>query len=79
MGTVSAMGSTVIFTATFGTAYASAPYVQVTPGNAATAALMGGATQWYPTSTTTTMVLNSGTTGLTAAGAVYVFNVHCGQ
>jgi hypothetical protein len=73
------VGTGVIFTVTFGTAYATAPYVQVTSGNAAAAALMGGATQWYPTSTTTTMVLNSGTTGLTAAGAVYVFNVHCGQ
>jgi hypothetical protein len=77
-GTV--IGTGVIFTVTFGTPYTTtAPYVQVTSGNPAAAALMGGATQWYPTSTTTTMVLNSGTTGLTAAGAVYVFNVHCGQ
>lgn len=76
-GTV--IGTGTIFTVTFGNAYTTAPYVQVTSGNAAAAALMGGATQWYPTSTTTTMVLNSGTTGLTAAGAVYVFNVHCGQ
>jgi hypothetical protein len=77
MGTTTGTG--VIFTVTFGTAYATAPYVQVTPASAATAALVGGTTQCYPTSTTTTMVLNSGTVGLTAAGAVYVFNVHCGQ
>ena len=72
-------GTGVIFTVTFGAAYASAPIVQVTPASAATAALVGGLTQSYPTSTTTTTVLNSGSTGLTAAGAVYVFNVHVGQ
>jgi hypothetical protein len=76
-GTAAATG--VIFTATFGTAYGSAPYIHVTPGNANAAGLMTAVLAPYATSTTTTMVLNSGTTGITAAGAQYIWYVHCGQ
>jgi hypothetical protein len=76
-GTVAATG--VIFTTTFGTAYTSAPYIQVTPGNANAAALMTAILAPYASSTNTTMVLNSGSTGITAAGAVYIWYVHCGQ
>lgn len=76
MGTTTATG--VIFTTTFGTAYASAPYVVITAANA-NAAAVSGTQGVYATSGTGTMVLNSGTVGLTATGAQYIWNVHCGQ
>lgn len=76
-GTAAATG--VIFTVTFGTAYGTAPYVQVTAANANAAALATATLATYATSTTTTMLLNSGTVGVTAAGAQYIWNVHCGQ
>jgi hypothetical protein len=76
-GTAAATG--VIFTVTFGTAYTSAPYFQVTPANANAAGLATAVLQPYGSSTTSTFVLNSNSTGITAAGAVYIFNVHCAQ
>jgi hypothetical protein len=67
-----------IFTVTFGTAYASAPYVHITPANANAAAITGGATEVYVNSSTTTMTLISGTTALSAA-TQYIWNIHSGQ
>jgi hypothetical protein len=77
-GTLPAGTNATIFTATFGTAYGSAPYVYVTPANANAATLMTAVLAPYATSTTTTMALNSGTTAITAA-TQYIWNVHCGQ
>lgn len=68
---VAASASSIIATITFNTAFAGAPYVQLTPANA-NAALLSGVTMVYLTSTTATFVINAGTTGL-SAGA-YVWN-----
>jgi hypothetical protein len=55
-------------------AFVNPAFVQLTPANAAAAALSGSAgTQPYVTSTATAFTLTSGATALTAA-AVYVFN-----
>lgn len=59
-------GSAVVATLTFGTAYGVAPNCSLTPASV-TAAL--DVTQTYVTSTTTTLVINSGATGLTASTA----------
>jgi hypothetical protein len=65
--------SSVVTTITFATAYGSAPKgVLLFPQNANTAVL-SGATMVYTTSTTNTFVINSGTTGLTAA-TTYVWS-----
>lgn len=77
-GTTPTGSNAVIATATFGTAYTSAPYFQITSANANAASLMTAVLATYGTSTTTTFVLNSGTTGLVAA-TQYIWNVHCGQ
>lgn len=61
-----------IVTVTFASAYASAPYVALTPANAAAAALSA---RPFPTSTTSTLVLMAGSTAL-AASTQYVFNYH---
>lgn len=62
-----------IATITFaGGAYNSAPYVSLTPSNKA-AATLSGANMPFPSSTTTTFVLTSSTTALTAA-TTYTFN-----
>jgi hypothetical protein len=77
-GTTPTGTNAVIATVTFGTAYATAPYFQITSANANAASLMTALLATYGTSTTTTFVLNSGTTGLVAA-TQYIWNVHCGQ
>jgi len=67
----------VIATLTFKNAYATAPHIILTPANAAAAAL-SGTTQIHPTSTTTTLVLNSGSAALTASTA-YSWNYMVAQ
>lgn len=62
----------VICTVTFGKTWTVAPKAGISPGNAATAALSGNSVP-YVTTTATTLVLNSGSTGLTA-GTQYVWN-----
>lgn len=69
--------SATVSTATFGAAYASAPYCTFSPANA-NAALLSGVTMVYVSSTTTTVSLTAGTTGLTSATA-YAWNYHCVQ
>ena len=68
----------VIATVTFGTAYASAPYKQMTATGPNSDALVPTAAEPYPTSTTTTLVLQSGATALTAA-TQYIWDFHCSQ
>lgn len=75
-GTLPTAASAVL-TVTFNGAYATAPHVTITPGNAATA-LLSGVTMVYATSTTGTFVINAGTTGLTAATA-YSWIYHADQ
>ena len=69
--------SGVIATVTFNTAYGSSPKKHVTPTNASAASL-SGANMVYPTSTTTTFVLNANTTALSAS-TTYTFDVICVQ
>ncbi len=64
--------SSVIVTITFNGSYGTAPYVQLTPANAATA-LLNGTTMVYVTATTTTFVINAGTVGITPA-TTYLWN-----
>lgn len=52
-----------IVTVTFTSGYSTAPYVQLTPANAATA-LLSGVTMVYVTETTTTFVINAGSAAL---------------
>jgi len=59
-------GSSTVVTITFNTAYGQAPNISLTPNNAGAAAL-SGVTMVYPSTTTTTLVINAGATGLTAA------------
>lgn len=66
-GTTPAGTNAVISTITFNTAYGQAPNIQLTPANANAAGLAAALTMVFCTSTTTTFVLNSGTTGLTGA------------
>jgi len=73
-GTLPTGTNAVIATVTFNTAYGVAPIVILQPANAITATLTG-ATGVYVTSTTTTLVLTSGTTALTASTA-YKWNYH---
>lgn len=61
-----------VFTVTFNTGYASAPYVNFSPANAVTA-LLSGASMVYVTATTTTFKFTAGTTPLTAA-TTYLWN-----
>jgi hypothetical protein len=68
---VAASASSAIVTITFQTAFVQNPYVVLTPGNAATA-LLSGVTMVYTTSTTTTFVINAGTTGLSSG--TYIWN-----
>ena len=75
-GTVPTAAS-VVATITFNIAYGQAPNILLTPGNAATA-LLSGVTMVYVTSTTTTFVINAGSTGLVGSTA-YVWYYHCLQ
>ena len=75
-GAAPATGATVV-TITWGVAYATAPFCSFSPTNS-NAALLTGITSPYMTTTTTTAVLTSGTTGLTAATA-YKWAYHCTQ
>lgn len=71
--------SATIWTLTFNTAYGTAPWCTVTPSNAATSGL--AAAIWYfdqANSTTTTMRIDAGATGLTGA-TVYSWNYVCSQ
>jgi hypothetical protein len=77
-GTTPTGTNAVIATVTFGTAYASAPYPQLSALNANASGLAAALTEPYSTTTTTTYVLNSGTTGL-AGATQYIWSVHCGQ
>lgn len=63
--------ASAVITLTFHNAYPQVPHVQLTPGNAATA-LLSGVTEVYPTKTTTTLILNSNSTGITT-GTVYTW------
>lgn len=74
-GTGTPAANAAIVTATFHTAYGSAPRCVISPANSATDVL-GAGLQVYPTSSTTTVVLNSGTTGL-AASTAYIWNYIC--
>lgn len=67
-GTLPTGTNAVIVTITFNVAYGVAPNIALTPANALTAAL-SGATGVFCTSTTTTFVIDSGVTALTAATA----------
>ena len=58
--------SATVCTVTFNTAYTASPHPHLTPASA-NAALLSGVTMVWPSATTTTYALNSGTTGLTAA------------
>lgn len=73
-GTLPTGTNAAVATITFNSAYVSAPYVVLYPANAATAAL-SGVSMTFITSTTTTFVITSGTTALTAATA-YKWNYH---
>lgn len=64
-GTLPTAGAVVV-TITFNTAYGVAPNICLTPANAE-AALLNGVTQVYATSTTTTLVITAGSTGLAGA------------
>jgi hypothetical protein len=65
-------GTGVICTVTFGKTWTVAPKAGISPGNAATAALSGNSVP-YVTTTATTLVLNSGSTGL-VAGTQYIWH-----
>lgn len=66
-GTTPTGTNAVIATITFNKTFASAPNIQLTPNNANAAGLAAALTMVYVTSTTTTFVITSGTTALTAA------------
>jgi hypothetical protein len=66
-GTTPAGTNSTIATITFNTAYGAAPNVIISPNNANAAGLAAALTMVYVTSTTTTFVITSGTTALTAA------------
>lgn len=65
-GTLPTGTNAVVATITFNTAYGTAPYIVLQPANAITATL-SGVSMVFVTSTTTTFVITSGTTALTAA------------
>lgn len=65
-GTLPTGTNATIVTLTFTAAYGTAPSVVLTPSNAITAVL-SGVTQTFVNSTTTTFLLKSGTTALTAS------------
>lgn len=67
-GTTPTGSNAIIATVTFNAAYTAAPLMFLQPANSATAALTG-AVQVYVTSTTTTFVLTSGASALTASTA----------
>lgn len=67
-GTLPTGTNAVVATITFNTAYGTAPFVVIYPANAITATL-SGVSMVFATSTTTTFVITSGTTALTAATA----------
>lgn len=73
-GTLPTGTNAAIATITFATAYGFSPYVVLYPANAATATL-SGVSMAFVTATTTTFVITSGTTALTAATA-YKWNYH---
>lgn len=74
-GTLPTGTNAVVATITFNTAYGgTAPYIVLQPANAITATL-SGVSMVFVTSTTTTFVITSGTTALTAATA-YKWNFH---
>lgn len=67
-GTIPTGTNAVVATITFETAYGHAPNVVLYPNNANTA-ILSGVSMVYTTSTTTTFVITSGTTALTASTA----------
>jgi hypothetical protein len=71
------VASSTVATLTFHTAYATAPIVILTPGNAKAAALNAGQQVYVLNTsvTTTQFVLESGTTGLTAL-TTFIWNYH---
>ena len=73
-GSSPAGSNATIGTVTFAGTMPNTPFCHISPANANAAAL-NGATQVFGTSTTTGMVLTSGTSALTAATA-YAWNVH---
>jgi len=66
-GTTPTGTNSTIATITFNKSFASAPNIQLTPNNANAAGLAAALTMVYVTSTTTTFVVTSGTTALTAS------------
>lgn len=60
---VAPTAAAAILTVTFAIGFAAAPYVQLTPANAATA-LLSGVSMVYVTETTTTFVINAGSAAL---------------
>lgn len=75
-GTLPIAAGTVV-TVTFAVAYASAPKVALT-GKNATTALLSGATMVFPTTTTATLVVTAGPTGL-AAATQYIWDYQLSQ
>jgi hypothetical protein len=61
--------SAIVYTVTFNGAYGTAPIVVLTPGNAASAALVGATNVFVGAITTTNFTLNSNTTALVASTA----------
>jgi len=67
--------SATIVTITFNAAYASAPTVILTPGNAASAALTGGTQVFISSTSTTNFIVLSGSTALSAS-TQYIWYYH---
>lgn len=73
-GTLPTGTNATIVTVTFSSVFAAAPYMVLYPANAVTATL-SGVSMVFVTGTTTTFLIKSGTTALTAATA-YKWNYH---
>lgn len=71
-------GNGELATVTFNAAYSSAPHCVVVPANQEAADYVpGGSGSFWPTTTTTTLVINL--SGILAGATQYKFSYHCGQ
>jgi hypothetical protein len=70
--------NSVIATVTFNAAYATAPYCVFSPANQTASVTLTQAESIYVTATTTTLVLNAGTTALPRPDT-YIWNYFCAQ
>jgi hypothetical protein len=70
--------SAAIVTVTFNAAYGAAPYCQIAPANATTAALSGPSTPYISSTATSNFVVSSNTTAL-AASTTYKWFYDCTQ